>query len=97
MAVGALEPQFYAQLIEKLGEKAEDIQQFDFEEGRLKLAEIFASKTQQEWTDVFDGSDACVTPVVDLEEAHLHPQNKARKSFVEDCHGKFSPVSFFFI
>jgi len=93
MAVGALEPQFYAQLLEKLGETEDELPQFGDPEGtREKLRLIFAGKTRAEWTEIFEGSDACVTPVVDLQEAPLHPHNKARNSFVQDANGVHSPV-----
>lgn len=50
---------------------------------RKKLAAIFASRSQAEWCEVFDGEDACVEPVVELGEAQLHPHNKDRKSFLQ--------------
>ena len=43
----------------------------------------FKTKTRDEWTAVFDGTDACVTPVLSPWEAHLHPHNEARSTFVE--------------
>ena len=50
---------------------------------REKLAEIFAGKTQAEWAEIFDGTDACVAPVVPMNEAHTHPHNVARGTYVE--------------
>ena len=46
-----------------------------------KIAETFLTKTQKEWRKVFDGTDACVTPVLTLDEAPHHPHNKERGSF----------------
>ncbi|KAJ8679823.1 hypothetical protein QAD02_015610 [Eretmocerus hayati] len=82
MAVGALESQFYAEFIEKLGMTEEDLPQFDdFENGRKKLAAIFKTKTQDEWCKIFDGSDACVTPILTLQNVASNPHNRAQKSF----------------
>ena len=50
---------------------------------RAKLAEIFATRTQAEWTELFDGTDACVAPVVPMHQAHTHPHNVARGTYVE--------------
>lgn len=65
MAIGSLEPQFYAQLMQGLGLTDNDqfIEQFtDFEEGKNKISQIFLTKTQAEWVNIFDKLDACVTP-----------------------------------
>jgi alpha-methylacyl-CoA racemase len=86
MSVGALEPQFYAELLQRLELNADDWPQFDrdrWPEFKQRLADIFRARTREEWTEVFDGSDACVTPVLDLFEAPLHPHNAARGSFHE--------------
>ena len=48
-----------------------------------RLAAVVATRTRDEWTAVFDGTDACVAPVLSPWEAHLHPHNKARSTFVE--------------
>ena len=50
---------------------------------RKTLAETFAQRTQAEWVEVFDGTDACVAPVLPLTEAYEHPQNVARGTYVE--------------
>ncbi|XP_046736634.1 alpha-methylacyl-CoA racemase [Diprion similis] len=92
MAVGALEPQFYAVLLEKLGLSEDDLPQFgDFEKSRSRLAQIFKEKTQKEWCTVFEGTDACVTPVLSLESATLNPQNVARCSFQKSESGDIIP------
>ncbi|KAI7877205.1 CoA-transferase family III [Lichtheimia hyalospora FSU 10163] len=72
MSVGAIEPQFYAELIKGLGLKLEELpNQHDNEQWpamKERFATIFASKTQAEWTDIFDGTDACVAPILSFLE-----------------------------
>ncbi|HYF08704.1 MAG TPA: CoA transferase, partial [Acetobacteraceae bacterium] len=51
---------------------------------RARFAERFRTKSRDEWARVFDGSDACVAPVLDLEEAPRHPHNAARRTFVTE-------------
>ncbi|XP_054714306.1 alpha-methylacyl-CoA racemase-like isoform X2 [Uloborus diversus] len=93
MAVGALEPQFYSALIKGLKlDEAEYSQFSDPEICQKKFAEIFASKTQAEWCEIFNYTDACVTPVVPLENAQDHEHNSANKSFVNDGNAHF-PIS----
>jgi len=83
MSVGCIEPQFYQTFLEKLGLSDDDLPQFDdFDELKVKVADIFRGKTRAEWCEVFDGSDACVTPVLSQSEAPTHPQNLARGSFL---------------
>lgn len=55
------------------------------------FANRFASKTQTEWSTIFDGTDACVTPVLSFEEVSSHPHNRDRASFIEDASGQESP------
>ena len=88
MAVGAIEPQFYAELREKLGITGEEL--FDAQmdvrrwpEQKARLGEIFAGRSRAEWEAVFTGSDACVAPVLSFDEAAAHPHNAARGTFVE--------------
>ena len=50
---------------------------------KARFAAIFRTRTRDEWTAVFDGTDACVAPVLSPCEAHLHPHNAARSTFVE--------------
>ena len=59
---------------------------------KAKLAGKFKEKTQDEWIKIFEGSDACVTPIMELDEAVEHPHNKDRQSFVKDLNGDYSPV-----
>ena len=87
MAVGALENQFYAELLEGLGlpveEAAHQWDQSRFPEMRATFARIFATKTREGWVEVFDGSDACVSPILSMWEAPDHPHLRARETFVE--------------
>jgi alpha-methylacyl-CoA racemase len=86
MSVGAIEPQFYAELLERLALSPEEWPQFDRErwpDFKQRLAEVFRARTRDEWTQVFDGSDACVAPVLGLFEASSHSHNEARQGFVE--------------
>jgi alpha-methylacyl-CoA racemase len=86
MAVGAIEPQFYAQLVEVLGVEVDPSAQNDrstWPELRRVFAAAFAARTREEWTTVFEGTDACVAPVLSLHEAARHPHVAARGSVVE--------------
>ncbi|MET7619342.1 CaiB/BaiF CoA-transferase family protein [Streptomyces sp. NPDC005408] len=86
MAVGALEQQFYNEFIELLGIRDEAPARKDFArwgELRAAVAARFRTKTRDEWTAVFEGSDACVAPVLSLREAPSHPHLAARGTFVD--------------
>jgi alpha-methylacyl-CoA racemase len=50
---------------------------------RRRFTEIFASRTREEWSALFDGTDACVAPVLSMADAPKHPQNLARETFIE--------------
>jgi alpha-methylacyl-CoA racemase len=87
LAVGALEPRFYALLRKGLGL---DDPLFDDQHDRARwprmkkrLAAAVRTRTRDEWCEVFEGTDACVTPVLTLEEAMEHPHNTARGTFAE--------------
>jgi alpha-methylacyl-CoA racemase len=87
VAVGALEPQFYAALLKGLGLEGSELP-FQLDPSgwpvlREKFTEIFASRTRDDWTAVFDGTDACVAPVLSPAEAAQHPHNAARGVFTE--------------
>lgn len=85
VAVGALEPQFFAELIAGLGFEPDRFRQYDrkgWSEMRAAFAERFASRTRDDWAAVFEGTDACVSPVLGLEEARTHPQNADRAAYV---------------
>lgn len=87
LAVGPLEPQFFAELIERLGLEDEPVpSQLDpagWEALRGMLRDRFRTRTREEWMEVFEGLDACVAPVLSLSEAPDHPHNRARETFVE--------------
>jgi alpha-methylacyl-CoA racemase len=87
MADGALEPAFYDELLGRLGIEAshapDRTDPSTWPALRQRLADAFASRTREEWTDVFAGSDACVAPVLGLGEATRHPHLAARGTFVE--------------
>lgn len=95
MAVGAIEPQFYKQLLKGLELDAAELpSQMSFDdwpEIRRVFTERFASKPQAEWTRIFDGTDACVTPVLSFEEVGSHPHNQQRGSFFKGHDGEESP------
>ena len=87
VAVGCVEPQFYAQLLAGLGIDDADLPfQLD-PQGWPELAKLFAERflqrTRDEWASIFAGSDACVSPVLSPWEAHEHPHNAARGAFIE--------------
>jgi len=86
LSVGPLEPQFFAELVKLAGLPAEHCNdQTDpatWSERRALYAQVFARKTRDEWMAVFDGSDACVAPVLDWDEVEHHPQTAARGTFL---------------
>ncbi|AZM74323.1 CoA transferase [Streptomyces sp. KPB2] len=86
MAVGALEPQFYAEFMRLLGipglaPARDDMSRWP--ELRAAVAARFRSRTRDEWTAVFAGSDACTAPVLSLREAPHHPHLAARSTFTD--------------
>ncbi|VEN45182.1 unnamed protein product [Callosobruchus maculatus] len=84
LAVGALEPQFYAELLKGLGLTEEQAPQFgDSNELKTVFGGLFKQKTRQEWVNIFNELDACVTPVLELEEAPKHAHNASQHSFIE--------------
>ncbi|MER5774510.1 CaiB/BaiF CoA-transferase family protein [Streptomyces sp. NPDC002039] len=86
MAVGALEQQFYDTFVELLGIEDRAPARKDLArwgELRETVAARFKSRTRQEWTVVFEGSDACVAPVLSLGEAPAHPHLAARGTFTD--------------
>jgi alpha-methylacyl-CoA racemase len=95
VAVGALEPQFYAELLSRLGLSDQDLPSpFDLDQAdklRAVFAGAFLTRTRDEWTVVFDGVDACVTPVLSPRAPPDHPHNRARQSFV-DIDGRVQPA-----
>jgi alpha-methylacyl-CoA racemase len=86
VAVGALEPQFYARLLELLGIPADEMPQFDrdrWPEFKTRFEELFASRTGAEWAALLEGEETCATLVRGLFDAHEHPHMAARSTFVE--------------
>ena len=87
MSVGAIEPQFYAELrkIAGLADEAFDAQldRSKWPELRKKLEAVFLTKTRDEWSRLLEGTDACAAPIVSLSDAPKHPHLVARKTFVE--------------
>lgn len=85
MSVGALEPQFYAVLVDLLDladlPSRDDLAQWPAIKDAFTRR--FKERTQAEWTEVFDGTDACVAPVLPLTEAAEHPHLKARRTYVD--------------
>jgi alpha-methylacyl-CoA racemase len=86
-SLGAIEPQFYAEL-RKLAGLADEafnpqMSRDKWPELRAKMDAIFLTKTREEWTKILEGSDACAAPVVSLSEAPKHPHLAARKTFVD--------------
>ena len=90
VAVGSLEPQFYAELLTGLGIPAETMPARDdpaaWQAVRERLDAALRLRTRDEWAAVFAGTDACVTPVLTLAEAPEHPHLAARGTLV-DLHG----------
>ncbi len=85
MSVGAIEPQFYADLLRLLEVDPANAPQWDmarWPELKESFAAIFRSRTRAEWTEVFIHADACVTPVLSFEEASGHFHNRERQTFV---------------
>ena len=85
VAVGALEPQFFAQLLAGLEIPADRYAQNDAVQWPTMIADftaVFASRTRNDWEERFAGTDACVTPVLSLAEAQVHPANVARAVFI---------------
>ncbi|NUS57718.1 MAG: CoA transferase [Streptomycetaceae bacterium] len=86
VAVGCIEPQFYAQFLTGLGVSGEDLPGQMDRAGwpvlKARFAEVLKSRTRDEWTAVFEDTDACVTPVLTWDEAARHPHNAARGTYV---------------
>ena len=88
ISIGSIEPQFYAQMLQLTGlaDDAEFANQNDRSKWPLlkeRLAEVFASKTSDEWCKIMEGTDVCFAPVLTMSDAARHPHNVARKTFIE--------------
>jgi len=97
MSVGAIEPQFYAALLQGLGLDAaampQQMDQSQWAATAARFTEVFGAKTRAEWCAIFDGTDACVAPILNLDEAGDHPHNRARGLLIPDAaKGKLEPA-----
>lgn len=95
VAVGPIEPAFFAEMLERLGLDASD---FDnrmdpatWPTHKARLAEAFLSRTRDAWAAIFADSDGCVTPILSMAEAPSHPHVAARETFVT-AHGAVQPA-----
>lgn len=87
MAVGAIEKQFYAEFVERLGladdpDVAEQWDRARWPAARKQFEAAFKTKTRDEWAAIYGGTDACVAPILEPTEAPEHPHNKARGTFL---------------
>jgi alpha-methylacyl-CoA racemase len=86
MAVGAIEPQFFAELVKVLELEIGEAERNDprtWEDMRRQFAQRFQTRTRDEWAMIFSPTDACVSPVLSLKEAPFNPHLAARGSYVE--------------
>lgn len=86
LSVGPLEPQFFAELVTLAGlpeaHRADQNDPATWPARRALYAQVFARKTRDEWMAIFEGTDACVAPVLDWDEVEHHPHNAARGTFL---------------
>lgn len=86
VSVGPLEPKFYAVFVEKAGLDAETFSKqagpADWPRLKKKLADAIKQKTQEEWCELLEGTDACFAPVLNFLEAPRHPHNIARQTYI---------------
>ena len=86
MAVGAIEGRFYAALLEGLGLDPSSLpsqnDQKHWPEMTNRFDQVFRTKTRDEWAAIFDGKDACVAPVLELDEVRGHPHNSERELLI---------------
>ncbi|SEP06730.1 CaiB/BaiF CoA transferase family protein [Aquisalimonas asiatica] len=88
ISIGALEPQFYRELLERIGlgddpDCAEQMNRKAWPAMRARFEAVFATRTSQEWCDILEGTDVCFAPVLDMDEAPEHPHHVARGTFVQ--------------
>jgi alpha-methylacyl-CoA racemase len=86
LSIGALEPEFYRQMVRLTGVDAEQFSYMDPTQWpalRRKLAAIIKQKTRDAWCAILEGTDACVAPVLSMSEAPSHPHNRARGTFID--------------
>ena len=87
LAVGAIETDFFAEFLKGLGLDHENLPpQFDatgWRDLKETIGAVIATRTRDEWAEVFADTDACVTPVLSMSEAPEHPHNRIRETFIE--------------
>jgi alpha-methylacyl-CoA racemase len=87
VSIGSIEPQFYAELMDKLGLAGQDLpaqmSRADWPEMKRRIRGLFLTRTRAEWCELMEHTDICFAPVLSLDEAPQHPHNKARSTFVE--------------
>jgi alpha-methylacyl-CoA racemase len=86
IALGSIEPQFYALLLEKTGindpQFRSQMNRDDWPELKRKLSTVIRTRSRDEWEEIMGGSDVCFAPVLGIDEAPSHPHNAARQTFV---------------
>jgi alpha-methylacyl-CoA racemase len=86
VSLGAIEPQFYAEFLERTGLAAEGLpwqhDRAQWPAMKERFAALFRTKTRAEWCELLENTDACFAPVLSMDEAHAHPHNAARATFV---------------
>jgi len=86
IAIGAIEPQFYALLLELCNIEDPDFSRqmnpASWPQLKDKLTTLFKTRSRQQWCELMEGTDVCFAPVLDMEEAPQHPHNKARETFI---------------
>lgn len=87
ISIGAIEPQFYRELLERLGLSEQDLpdqmDQSQWPQMKERIAAVFKTKTRDEWVSLLEGTDSCFAPVLSIPEAYEHPQNRARSTFID--------------
>ena len=95
IAIGAIEPNFYAELRQRCGiddplfDAQMDPSRWPLQ--KVRLAQMFSTRTRNEWCEVLEGTDACFAPVLDWDEALRHPHNVARGTYI-DVAGVMQPA-----
>lgn len=98
MAIGAVEPRFFGELLDRLGLADDEVvsvknqmQRRHWPAMKDRIAAVFATRTRDEWCELLEGSEACCAPVLSLGEAPEHMHNRARGTFI-DHHGVTQPA-----
>jgi len=96
VSVGALEPQFYALLLDKLGlddvDRGRQNEKADWPALKERVSTLFKSRTQRQWCELLEGTDVCFAPVLTMAEAAVHPHNVARGIFRQPGEGDIRPA-----